>query len=185
MDFFALAQACAPMVDPKTLTAIVRTESSFQQLAIGINGGAKLARQPATKKEATATAKWLIARGYSIDMGLAQINSTNLPRMGLSVEDVFDPCKNLNAAGTILQAAYKKARKAGQDERTALHSALSAYNTGSFTRGLANGYVRKVVGNMTNSNIRPAPVSPPRQTLQQTISRHDAFTESVMVYPQQ
>jgi len=149
MDFIALAQECAPWVAHETMAAIVKTESAFRPLAIGINGGETLTRQPVSKEEAVETANWLIANGYSIDMGLGQINSANLARIGLTVEDAFDPCKNLAAAATILRENYQAASRKKQDEQAALYAALSAYNTGSFTRGFSNGYVQKVVNNAT------------------------------------
>jgi len=155
MDFIALAQECAPLVAHETMAAIVRTESAFRPLAIGINGAAQLIRQPTNKEEAVVTANWLIAHGYSIDMGLAQINSANLKRTGLSVADAFDPCKNLSAAATILHENYQSASLKEQDAQLALHAALSAYNTGSFTRGFSNGYVQKVL-----NNAKPAPAFP-------------------------
>lgn len=147
MDFAALAQECAPWVAHQTMAAIVRTESGFKPLAIGINGGAKLARQPDNKAEAVATAKWLIANGYNIDMGLGQVNSANLPKIGLTVENAFDPCQNIAASATILHGNYTSAKRRTQDDQAALHAALSAYNTGSFTRGFSNGYVQRVVSN--------------------------------------
>lgn len=162
MDFLALAQQCAPMVEPSTLAAIVKTESGFNPLAIGINGGAKLVRQPLNKAEAVVTAQWLIGRGYNIDMGYGQINVKNLARLGLGVEDVFDPCKNLNAAGRILKGNYEVASQVHRDQQTALHAALSAYNTGSLTRGFQNGYVQKVVNNAGSSQpVQPIPVFMP------------------------
>lgn len=147
MDFAALSQQCAPGVSQQTMAAIVKTESGFRPLAIGINGGAKLVRQPGNKSEAVVTANWLIASGYNIDMGLGQVNSANLSRFGLSVENAFDPCLNLSASAAILTASYKLARSKGHAEQPALYAALSAYNTGSLSRGISNGYVQKVVNN--------------------------------------
>lgn len=157
MDFAALAQECAPWVAHETMAAIVRTESGFRPLAIGINGGAKLTRQPETKAEAVATAKWLIANGYNIDMGLGQVNSANLPKIGLTVENAFDPCQNIAASATILHGNYRAAKRKTGDDQVALHAALSAYNTGSFTRGFSNGYVQRVVGNAAPQGQKPAP----------------------------
>jgi type IV secretion system protein VirB1 len=154
MDFDALAYECAPWVAPQTLAAIVRTESQFKPLAININGGARLERQPSSKEEAVVTAKWLIDNGYNIDMGLGQVNSVNLPKTKLSVEDAFDPCKNLAASATILQWNYESAIKHAPGEQEALGAAISAYNTGSFTRGFKNGYVQKV---MNNSKVTSTP----------------------------
>lgn len=147
MDFAALAQECAPFVAYETMAAIVKTESAFRPLAIGVNGGAKLARQPDTKEEAVVTAKWLMANGYNIDLGLGQVNSANLVKTGLSVEDAFEPCKNIAAAATILHGNYQLAKGKVQGEQAALHAAISAYNTGSFSKGFSNGYVQKVINN--------------------------------------
>lgn len=146
MDFVSLAAECAPWVAPQTMAAIVKTESQFNPLAININAGAKLERQPSSKEEAVITAKWLITNNYNIDMGLGQVNSANLAKTKLSVEDAFDPCKNL-AAAAILQWNYATASKRIPDEQAALQAAISAYNTGSFTKGFANGYVNRVVNN--------------------------------------
>lgn len=150
MDFNAIAAECAPWVAPQTLAAIVRTESQFRPLAIGVNGGARLLRQPQSKEEAVVTAKWLIANNYNIDMGLGQVNSSNLKKTGLTVEEAFDPCRNLSAAGMILTWNYQSASKRIPNQQAALHAAISAYNTGSFTRGFSNGYVQKV---LNNSNL--------------------------------
>lgn len=156
MDFVSLSQECAPAVAHQTMAAIVRTESQFRPLSIGVNGGTRLTRQPQSKQEAVVTAKWLIANGYNIDLGLGQVNSANLQKVGLSVEDAFDPCRNLAAAASILFGNYQAAKNKGQTGQAALHAALSAYNTGSFSKGFANGYVQKVVANAKDTAVVPA-----------------------------
>lgn len=160
MDFNALVAECAPWVAPQTMAAIVKTESQFNPLAININGKAKLERQPSTKDEAVVTAKWLIANNYNIDMGLGQVNSVNLTKTHLSVDDAFDACKNLAAAATILQWNYESASKKIAEPQAALHAAISAYNTGSFTKGFSNGYVQKVVANAGYENSTPIQLKP-------------------------
>lgn len=157
MDFIALTAECAPWVAPQTMAAIVKTESQFKPFAININGGAKLERQPTSKAEAIATAKWLLENNYNIDMGLGQVNSVNLKKTNLSIEDAFDPCKNLAASATILQWNYQSASKKIPDQQAALKAAISAYNTGSFTRGFNNGYVQKV---FSNANVKTLAVTP-------------------------
>ncbi|PKO47047.1 MAG: conjugal transfer protein [Betaproteobacteria bacterium HGW-Betaproteobacteria-22] len=167
MDFDALVTECAPWVAPQTMAAIVKTESQFKPFAININGKVKLERQPTSKEEAIVTAKWLIANNYNIDMGLGQVNSVNLPKVNLNVEEAFDACKNIAAAATILQWNYQSAFKKNPNEQEALHAAISAYNTGSFTKGFNNGYVQKVVnnaravsptGSVNQSEIKPIPL---------------------------
>jgi len=145
MDFYDLAQQCAPWVQPQLLAQMVYHESRFKPFAIGINGKNRLSRQPANYGEAVVTAKWLIANGYNVDLGLGQINHRNLNKTGLSVEDVFVPCKNLRASGSILLWNYQAAIKKYNDPQTSVIAAMSAYNTGSFTRGISNGYVQKVL----------------------------------------
>ena len=164
MDFINLAQECAPLVAPQTMAAIVKTESQFQPLAIGINNRAQLAHQPNSKEEAITTATSLIAKGYNIDMGLGQVNSANLIKTGLSVEDAFEPCKNLAAAAKILHSNYQTASRKVQGEQPTLYAALSAYNTGSFTKGFKNGYVQKVLNNAAlaaTNQVVPAIVTIP------------------------
>lgn len=153
MDFHTLVQECAPFVSVKTMAAIVRPESSFNPFAIGINGGARLVRQPQNKAEAVATAKWLVERGYNIDMGATQVNIKNARRFNLTIEDAFDPCKNMAVGGSILYWNYQSARKVHKDEQVALRAAISMYNTGSFQRGFSNGYVQRVV----SASTKPIP----------------------------
>lgn len=142
---FALASQCAPTVAPQTVLAIIRTESSGDPFALNVNGERQPARQ-SNAVDAAATARRFVAAGYSVDLGLGQINSRNMRWLGLTWETAFDPCTNVAALGRILTANYNSA-KAGRDPQAALRFALSMYNTGSQTRGFQNGYVAKVVGN--------------------------------------
>ncbi len=144
MDFFALANECAPTVARETIVAIVRHESKVNPFAIGINGGTRISRQPKNQEEAIAISEKLISMGVSIDMGLAQINSANLKKLGLSVAQVFDPCTNLRAAEKVLHWCYAPAEKKHGSGQVALQAALSCYNTGDFSRGLSNGYVANI-----------------------------------------
>jgi type IV secretion system protein VirB1 len=140
-----LASQCAPTVAPETVLAIVRTESRGNPFALGVNG----ARNPApltNAADAAATARRYIAAGYSVDLGLGQINSRNMRWLGLTWETVFDPCFNVAALARVLTSNYNAA-KAGRDPQAALRVALSMYNTGSQTRGFRNGYVAKVAQN--------------------------------------
>ena len=144
----ALIQQCAPQVAPQTVAAVIRTESGGNPLAININyKKARLARRPANRIEAIGWAKWLIQHGYNIDMGLMQVNSQHLPRLGLSVESLFEPCTNMRVGSDILTKNYLKARTKYGSGQHALYASLSAYNTGHFERGFRNGYVNRVYNN--------------------------------------
>ncbi|MGH7690699.1 MAG: hypothetical protein ACREN3_13915, partial [Gemmatimonadaceae bacterium] len=75
-----------------------------------------------------------------------QVNSANLPALGITVGQVLDPCANLRAGGTILTADYAAAVQRWGEGQGALQHALSAYNAGNFTRGFRNGYVARYYG---------------------------------------
>lgn len=146
VDFNTLAAQCAPGVHIKTLSSIVRHESGANPYAIGVNAkGARLPRQPASKEEAVATATWLKEHGYNFDSGYGQVNSANMDRLGMSIADLFDPCKNLAGAARVITDCFKRAKPRYADEQTALHAALSCYNTGNEKDGLRNGYVGYVM----------------------------------------
>ena len=143
--FLSLAATCAPHVAPDTLQAIVQVESGFDALALGINGKPRMQVRARSLKEATILARSLVKQGRSVDLGLGQINSTNLDRLGLSIEAAFDPCRNLAAAARVLAEGYAQARPHQTDDQAGLRAALSIYNTGHPTHGLRNGYVAKVL----------------------------------------
>ncbi|HQR03494.1 MAG: lytic transglycosylase domain-containing protein [Proteobacteria bacterium] len=165
--FEQLAAQCAPQVAPSTLAAIVRVESGGNPWALNVNGPQPLPRQPSSRLEAAAWARWLVRHGYSVDMGLAQVNSRHLERLGLDAGDLFDPCTNLQAGGRILRENYAGASRKLGPGQDALHAALSAYNTGNYRRGFDNGYVFKVVAAAQapapSPRLLPAPgLRPPR-----------------------
>ena len=113
---------CAPRIHPITLSAVVRQESGGNPLLIHNNSTGHTYR-PKSPGEAMALAGKLIRQGHSVDLGLAQINSRNLSWLGLDVKSVFDPCRNLAAAQTVLLDGWK--RSGGNLRKT-----LALYNTG-------------------------------------------------------
>lgn len=144
-DFDTTHQQCAPFIARETMKSLVKNESNFAHLSIGINGGARLQHQPRTKPEAVATAEWLMNNGYNADFGWSQINSANVKRKKLDLNDVFDPCKNLRMGADIFLDNYNLALSKFKDPDTATLAAISAYNTGNFHRGFKNGYVQRIV----------------------------------------
>lgn len=121
-------EECAPKVAAVTMAAIVQQESGGNPLALHDNTTGQSYR-PASLAEAARLARTLIQAGHSVDLGLAQINSRNLPALGLDADKVFDPCSNLHAAQVILLRAWSQSGGS-------LRGALSAYNTGN-TTGIA------------------------------------------------
>jgi len=156
-DLATLMRQCAPTVHPETLSRIIRTESGGQAFALADAGPAGLPWSvrkgmvrsyfPSTKDEAATIVKSLLAAGHLVSIGLTQVNNRQLPRLKLSVDDVLDPCTNLKTGARILVDFYVTAlRKNGGDEQKALVAAVSAYETGDFAAGVADGYVRQVLG---------------------------------------
>ncbi len=141
--FAQLASSCAPHVAVETLAAVARTESGFDALTLHDNTTGRTYHS-ATREDAIASGVELATVGrHSVDLGLMQINSANLARLGLTLADAFDPCRNLAAADRVLVDGYA-APAPGQDSQPAVQQALSRYNTGDAARGVANGYVGKV-----------------------------------------
>lgn len=142
---------CAPYIAPETIQAVIQVESSGNPLAINVNGVGTFS--PTDLNQAIAIAKYFIAQGRKVDLGLMQVDSENLASSGQTVRTIFDPCANIAAGGRILENDYRTALRAGQIGASALDAALSAYNTGSLTAGFYNGYVQKYhAGRITYSN---------------------------------
>lgn len=138
--------ACAMNVAPVTLETVVRVESGGNPLALNINQLPGPRPRPTTPDQAAALAKLFIARGYSVDLGLMQVNSRHLAALGLSVRQVLDPCTNIRAGARILSADYALAAHLVGTGQHALRLALSLYNTGTFGGGFQNGYVAQFYG---------------------------------------
>lgn len=135
--------ACATFVAPATLDAVVQVESGGNELAINVNGLKHNPPRQGSREEAISTAKHWIARGYSVDLGLMQINSRNLSGLGMTVEQAFEPCRNVHGGALILSQDFARALAQTGGGQDALKVALSYYNTGSPDRGFSNGYVAK------------------------------------------
>lgn len=151
----ALALACAPSIDPHTVSALAMEESKGNPFAIGVPPGFRLSQQPVTRGQALFVANALRSRGREFDVGLMQIRTTNLRRMGVSIDSALDPCTSIRTAALILTENYRRAVADGKRSNTeAVIAALSAYNTGSFTGGLRNGYVARIALRATGRAAR-------------------------------
>lgn len=144
MSALALAAVLSLAVDPhcgaatprsefaQRITAIAIHESGGDPLLIGVNADpsrglpAAMVRA-ATAQDAARQARTLLAQGRSIDLGLMQINSSQLARHGLTVDAAFDACRNM-AAGAEHYAA---------DVAAVWNLAARRYNTGAIERGAA------------------------------------------------
>lgn len=171
IDVSALVHECTPAnVSQVTMHQIVSVESAHNPYAIGyklirrvqavVNGQAVtrkqvsvLTTQPKTLIEAIEWARYLQAQGYEFDAGTAQIHSTNFSRYGLTVETVFDPCKNIEVSAQILTDCYARAFNRFHDQGKALTAAISCYQSGDFQTGFGTGYVRKVLAAPTGVHV--------------------------------
>ena len=118
----AIALRCAPAEDPGMLVGIARQESGLDPLILHDNTSGQVLRGAGVIE----AARRLIAAGHSVDLGPWQINSRNLSLLGLRVADAFEPCKAVAAAARLIEL-------------------FSRYNTGSPSRGIANGYAAAVM----------------------------------------
>ncbi len=158
-DLSMLMQQCAPNVGQVTMRALIRTESGGNPFILADAGPSHLpwskreslvrTLRPRSAAEAAEAARALLAQGHIVAIGLTQINAINLPRYGLTIEQVLDPCTNISTGAKILADDYARAlRKFGHaDPQAALQAALSAYWSGNFVNGFAGGYVQKVINN--------------------------------------
>lgn len=176
-----LLTECVPTVHPSTMGAIIRTESRGNAYALSDDGPSHLpwrvrktmlrSFNPSTREEAIRITNRLIKDGHIVGLGLAQVNSRNLAKLGLTVEQALDPCTNLNAGGQILTKFYLRAfRKYGNPDK-ALIAAISAYNTGDFVAGIENGYVGKVV--RAGYTVPPLRVGRANSNAPKTASRNE------------
>jgi type IV secretion system protein VirB1 len=134
------------------LAAIALHESGGSQFIIGVNADL-VRRLPAsvvrsdTAEEAAAKARALVGQGRSIDLGLMQINSAQLARHGLTIETVFDACRNM-AAGADHYA---------DDVRSVWTLAHRRYNTGTTERGQRYAAeVEQVLARVKRAHVEPS-----------------------------
>ncbi|MBB3643880.1 type IV secretion system protein VirB1 [Rhizobium sp. BK619] len=127
VTFIDLAQNCAPMVEVRTLAAVISLESRFKPIAIRIRNAPPLERQPASKAEAIELATSLAADHQAIKIGLGGLGTQELLKLKLSISDAFDPCLNLKATATLLNSYYRLALHAGADATQAEKVMLQSY----------------------------------------------------------
>jgi len=115
----------------------VQQESGLNPLALHDNTTGK-SYKPNDFAEAARIARTLIGLGHSVDIGLAQINSRNLQRLGVGIEQALQPCENLRAAQAVLLDGWRRS-----DD---LRATLSAYNTGKLRSPVGAAYGAQVFG---------------------------------------
>ncbi len=137
------------------MSAIVYYESGARPYAIGDNT-ARRSYFPTERRAAEVLADRLLAAGHDIDVGYAQINSSNFGRLGLDAHRALAPCDNLRAGASILAGDYAGAVRAYGPGQGALVHALSAYNTGGYWAGL--GYAGGVYATAATLRVADVPL---------------------------
>jgi type IV secretion system protein VirB1 len=145
----AVVSAAPDALQADDMRSIIAVESGGNEFAINVNQPRGLPpvgpQHPTSAAEAAQIAHRYIAEGYSVDIGIAQVNSRNLGVLGLTVEQALDPCANVAGGYAILNKYYLAALSQFHDKGIAKAAAVSAYNTGDFGRGFSNGYVARVM----------------------------------------
>ena len=131
-------------VDARTLVAFAYHESRLRPFAIHDNTIDQSAF-PTSAAEAASLARVRLAPGHNLDLGIMQVNSSNLSRTGLTVTTAFDVGESMRAGAMILSAAYRRCLRDninpnGAEQQAALRCAASIYNTGDERAGILNGY---------------------------------------------
>lgn len=163
----AVAGRCAASTASDTVLAVAQTESALHPYAISLNYPAAsatragypghrltLARQPRDKQEALRWMSWFAHRGYTVSVGLMQVNIENAVLFALSPSDLFEPCVNVAVGTTLLRQLYNRAFALYRTHDRAMLAALAAYNSGSFKPGVSADYVLTVLNNASRVPIR-------------------------------
>lgn len=153
----SVIEHCAPMMDRKLMSALVRRESNGNRFAIGMDGGAAAIPQPKGLSEAVFAANKLIKDGKTFSVGLAQIHISNIRLLGVPLEQAFDECTSVRHGQLIYQKFFAKAVEAGFRDTDAVFAALRGYNSGSIFAPISNSYATRI---MSEAAIRAARVLP-------------------------
>ncbi len=149
-----LARSCAPQVSPDTIEAVARAESALYPYALSINYPAQaaralgykasnlyLARQPKSREEAVHWTRWFLNHGFTVSIGLMQINIEESRHFHIEPATLFDPCVNLSIGARILADDYA----VQSHDFDGLMRSFSLYNSGSTTTGFLNGYTDSIL----------------------------------------
>jgi len=169
--------ACAPAnVAPQTVAAIIQVESGGDPLVLHINAGPNgILIHPADIANALAIIRNSLATGSSVDIGLMQVNTATVGKLGYTLEQMFDPCTNIKAGAEILSADYSGALNLAPAGQKALQAALSAYNTGNYHSGFTNGYVAHYYGASASTSAAPPNPYTADTTVFERTKDHDSF----------
>jgi type IV secretion system protein VirB1 len=128
--FVDLAAQCAPQVPADLLGAIAGVESGLQPLMVRTSAASDIA---GSAGEGVAMAVGRLDAGHDVAVGLMGFDARKLGAAGLSYSEAFDACRNLEAAGHVVDGMLKAAEKMGLSPSKAERHVIRAY----FQRSLA------------------------------------------------
>lgn len=154
--------ACAPNSDPRFFASIVSIEATNPTLGAPDTNAidddtTRTSYYPQSKPEAVALATNLLAQGHVLDLGVAQVNDSNLAGLGHSVADAFDPCIDLQMGEKILVGGWNTALGyygARAPIFTLMDSTASEYNSNTLTR--SQEYMRRMNVAYNSQYVREA-----------------------------
>jgi type IV secretion system protein VirB1 len=118
-------------------------------------GTLRLKRQPANQREALDWLTYFQSYDIFVDLGLMQVSTAEAKRRGISPETLLEPCANLRIGWQILEDDYRIEQKTHGPGQEALQHAISRYNTGDTRRGIANGYLGRVLAAVRSLSAEP------------------------------
>ena len=167
-DITRLQSTCLPTAPLSTLRAVIQVESRGNPNAMQIDfpkgllkrwrlpeGTLRLKRQPTNEREALDWLAYFQSYDIFVDLGLMQVSTAEAKRRGISPESLLEPCTNLRVGWQILEDAYQIEKKTYGPGQEALQHAISRYNTGDPRRGIANGYLARVLAAVRTLQAEP------------------------------
>ena len=164
----SLESTCLPTVPLTTLRAVIQVESSGNPNAMQIDypkallkrwnlpeGTLRLTRQPTDQREALDWLAYFQSYDIFVDLGLMQVSTAEAKRRGISPASLLEPCTNLRVGWQILADDYRIEQRTYGPGQEALQHALSRYNTGNTQRGIANGYLGRVLAAVRGLTSEP------------------------------
>ena len=151
LNSVVLIEQCAPQISPVLMDALVRAESAWRPLAIGMDKAQGTVKQPVSLSEAIATANALTTAGRKFSVGLAQIHVTNVALYGMTWEQAFDACQNLAIGQKILWNFYRRALASGYTGVSAIWAALRGYNSGGVDRAVSDEYANRIFAYLSSA----------------------------------
>ncbi|HEV2603754.1 MAG TPA: type IV secretion protein [Microvirga sp.] len=129
----ALVERCAPGGVPREpLVAIVREASGGEPFLISFGGerrGPVKVLASSREEAVELTTEAIVAGEPRVAIGLAQLDTSQLQRMGLSVTQAFEPCRHVKATGQLFNERFEAALRHGRDRNVALAGVTASFRT--------------------------------------------------------